>query len=596
MKIRSQDKKGLIEAALGKISCDMVIKNAQVVNVFTGEIYKANVGIYDGFIVHVQGDPDGLERQEKALEGKAYYDAQGQYLLPGFIDAHIHIESTMMTPRNFTKAVLPHGTTTVITDPHEIANVCGIEGVKYMQESSRNLPIRQYLLVPSCVPAVPGKENAGAVFTSKEVENLLDLEGVIGLAEVMDYLGVIGNDQRMVDILKCTEDRDLFIQGHAPYVSGRELSAYLCGGPSSDHESRTPQEVRDKIRNGMYVDARESSMSRNVEALVKGAKDFRYLTHLTFCTDDREPEDILQEGHMNAVVRKAIESGMHPVDAIRSATLNIAQEVGIKNLGAIAPGYAADMMIVDSLEKLCPAAVFSQGQLVVEQGQLKVEIGEQEFSLEKQNTVFVDHLSMEDFKIKAPIEEGYIKTRIIQYDGLNSATTEFVLEDLPVKEGYVDISQDPTLKFVVVINRHGKLNTKGYGIVRNFGTHRGAVASTVSHDSHNLTIVYDHERNGYAAAKDLISLGGGISCAVEGQVVQHLALPIAGLLSPKPCEELAGEATQMKKALRDLGLTEIVNPLLRIATLALPVIPYAKMSDLGMVEVLTQEILPMFEQ
>ncbi|MCR1899727.1 adenine deaminase [Irregularibacter muris] len=596
MKIRSQDKKGLIEAALGKISCDMVIKNAQVVNVFTGEIYKANVGIYDGFIVHVQGDPDGLERQEKALEGKAYYDAQGQYLLPGFIDAHIHIESTMMTPRNFTKAVLPHGTTTVITDPHEIANVCGIEGVKYMQESSRNLPIRQYLLVPSCVPAVPGKENAGAVFTSKEVEDLLDLEGVIGLAEVMDYLGVIGNDQRMVDILKCTEDRDLFIQGHAPYVSGRELSAYLCGGPSSDHESRTPQEVRDKIRNGMYVDARESSMSRNVEALVKGAKDFRYLTHLTFCTDDREPEDILQEGHMNAVVRKAIESGMHPVDAIRSATLNIAQEVGIKNLGAIAPGYAADMMIVDSLEKLCPTAVFSQGQLVVEQGQLKVEIGEQEFSLEKQNTVFVDHLSMEDFKIKAPIEEGYIKTRIIQYDGLNSATTEFVLEDLPVKEGYVDISQDPTLKFVVVINRHGKLNTKGYGIVRNFGTHRGAVASTVSHDSHNLTIVYDHARNGYAAAKDLISLGGGISCAVEGQVVQHLALPIAGLLSPKPCEELAGEATQMKKALRDLGLTEIVNPLLRIATLALPVIPYAKMSDLGMVEVLTQEILPMFEQ
>jgi adenine deaminase len=595
MEIHPRDKQELIEAAMGKRPCDLVILNAQIVNVFTGEIYKGDVGVYDGFIAHIQCDPDNLHREEKELEGKRYYDAQGKFLIPGFIDAHIHIESTMMTPKNFTEVALPHGTTSVVTDPHEIANVCGIEGVRYMHDSSEGLPMRHYVLAPSCVPAVPGKENSGAVFTDKEVKGLLDLNRVIGLAEVMDYLGVINNDKRMVDIIGSVQKRGLFLQGHAPFLSGRELSAYICAGPNSDHESRTSQEARDKMRVGMYVDARESSMSKNVETIVKGISDFRYLTYLTLCTDDREPEDILKDGHMNDVVRSAIKYGMNPIDAIRSATLNTAKEIGVKNLGAIAPGFVGDMIIVDSLEEMIPNAVFYQGDLVAEDGKLKVKLEDKYFDIEDRNTMFVEELEKEDFKIKAPIKEGKIKTRIIKYRELNFSTTDFIIEELPVKNGYIDISHDPDLKYVIVINRHKGYDTKGYGIVRNFGTNIGTIGSTVSHDSHNLTIVYDNYKNAYLAAKDLIKIGGGLCCAVEGELVEHLALPIGGLMSNKPCREIAKEASKMKQALRDIGLTEIDNPLLRIATLALPVIPNAKMSDLGMIDVLSQEILPMFD-
>jgi len=509
MKLKPKNKRALVEAAVGKIPCDLVIKNAKVVNVFTGEIYKGNVGIIDGFIAHIQCDPDGLGRTEKELEGKTYYEANESYLIPGFIDAHIHIESTMMTPKHFAQAVIPHGTTTVVTDPHEIANVCGIKGVKYMHDASEGLPMRQYILAPSCVPAVPNKENSGAVFTDKEVKELLELDRVIGLAEVMDYLGVINNDDRMVDILKCVEDKDLFIQGHAPFVSGRELSAYISAGPISDHESRTGQEARDKMRAGMYVDARDSSISKNVADIVKHLKDFRYLSYLTFCTDDREPEDILKRGHMNDVARAAIKVGMHPIDAIRSATLNVAKEIGVSNLGAIAPGYIGDMVLIDSLEELTPKAVFFEGKLVAKDSKLLVEIEDKKFDIEDKNTVFVNKLEVEDFKIKAPIKEGKIKTNVIKYHELNFSTTDYVVEELPVKDGYLDISHDSNLKFVVVINRHEGFETKGYGIVRNFGTNAGTVGSTVSHDCHNLTIVYDTPENAYLVANDLINISGG---------------------------------------------------------------------------------------
>lgn len=594
MKFLSKNRKALVEAALGKRECDLVIKNAQIVNLFTGEIYSGDVGIFEGFIAHIQCDPDHLQSGEKALKGKTYYDAQGQYLIPGFIDAHIHIESTMMTPRNFCKAVLPHGTTTVITDPHEIANVYGISAVKYMHESSKDLPMRQLILAPSCVPAVPNKENSGAIFTDQEVNQLLDMDRVIGLAEVMDYLGVIHNDKRMVDILRTTEEKDLFIQGHAPFLSGKQLSAYLCGGPISDHESRTAQEAKDKLRAGMYVDGRESSMSQDIEEVLKGVKDFRYHDTLCFCTDDREPEDILKKGHMNDVVRKAIQCGFHPIDAIRSATLNTAREIGIGNLGAIAPGYVADCIITESLEKLIPTAVFYHGKLVAEYGQLHVKIKERDFPIEKENSVFVDSLEVEDFQIKAPIQEGKVKTKVIKYRTLNFSTTDFVERELPVKNGLIDLSDHPELKYIIVINRHKGYCTKGYGIIENFGTSYGTVGSTVSHDSHNLTIIYDTPENGYLVAKDLIHIGGGISCASNHKLMEHLPLPIAGLLSDKSCEELSKQINKMKTALRTLGLTEIKNPLLRIATIALPVIPNAKMSDMGMIDVLTQEFVDMF--
>lgn len=595
MKILPNDKMGLIEAAVGKRKCDLVIKNCNIVNVITGEIYGGEIGIYNGFIAHINCDPDNIKREEKELIGNEYYDAEGKYIIPGLIDAHIHIESTLMTPRNFAKAVIPHGTTTVVTDPHEIANVYGIKGVEYMHTSSEGLPMRQYVLAPSCVPAVLGLENAGAEFDYKDIEKMLDLERVIGVGEVMDFLGVIGNDKRMVEILDLLEEKGMFIQGHAPFLSGRDLSAYLCGGANTDHESRTAQEAKDKIRNGMYVDARESSISKNVKDVISGVKDFRYLTNLTLCTDDREADEILESGHMNAVVRTAIEAGLNPIDAIRSATLNIARELGITNLGAIAPGFVADLVIIEDLEKMDVKAVFYNGKLVAQDNKLIEEIEEKVYDIEKENSVHVKKLSLDDFKLKAPIKEGKINVKVIKYLMQTSSATEFVTEELPVKDGYIDISHDSNLKFVAVINRHGILDNKTVAVVRNFGTNKGAVGSTVSHDSHNLTIVYDNPENALVVAEDLINMGGGLSCALDNKIKANLQLKVAGLMSHLPAEELSVIANKMKSALREMGITEMKNPLLRIVTLALPVIPKAKMSDMGVVDVLNKKLINIFK-
>ncbi|MDU5105853.1 adenine deaminase [Clostridium sp.] len=592
MKILPKDKKGLIEAAIGKRPCDLVIRNANIVNVFTGEIYNGNIGIYDGFITHISADIDNSIKED--IEAKDYYDAKGKYVIPGLIDSHIHIESTLMTPRGFAREVIPYGTTTVVTDPHEIANVHGVRGIKYMHDSSEDLPMRQYVLAPSCVPAVLGLENAGAEFFVEEIEEMLNLDRVIGLGEVMDFIGVIENSDRMVSILEEAEKRGSFIQGHAPFLNGRMLSAYLCGGATTCHESRTSQEARDKIRNGMYVDARESSISKNVTDIVKGVKNFAYLDNLTLCTDDREADEILKNGHMNDVVRRAIKAGLNPIDAVRSATINSAREIGITNLGAIAPGYVADLVVLDDLEDMLVKTVIFQGEIVAEDGVLLKAIEDKKYDIELENSVHVDKLSLEDFKLKAPIENGQIKVNVIRYNSQASSSTEIIEEVVEVENGYVTLKDNDDLRFVIVINRHGKLNTKSIGLVRGFGINKGALGSTISHDSHNLTIVYKDINEAFKVAKDLISMGGGISCAIDGEIKEHIQLEVAGLMTTKSASEIAVVAEKMKEILRGIGLTEIKNPLLRIVTLALPVIPEGKMSDLGLINVNKKEIVSIF--
>ena len=589
MKIQPSNKRALLKAALGTIESDMVITNVQLVNVITGEIYPADVFVYDGMIAHVEYKEPGKELSK----AKQVVDGEGRYLIPGFIDAHEHIESSMMTPRNFAKGVIPNGTTTVITDPHEIANVCGLEGVRYMHESSEGLPMRQLIDIPSCVPAVPGLENAGAEFLVKEIEELSSLERVIGLAEVMDFLAVINGEDRMMDIIDFMDKKGLYLQGHAPYVSGRMLSAYLCGGPNTCHETRDSDEALEKIRNGMFVDARDSSITKNVKEVYEGVKGIKFFDHLCFCTDDREADDILHVGHLNDVVRAAISYGMDPVTAIKSATYNTAREIHIENLGAIAPGYVADMLLVDSLEELKPAKVFFSGQLVAENGQLVAEIEDRSYPLEQKNTMFVKDLTVEDFKIKAPIQEGTVKVNAMEYKDLLLSSTLHTVLELPVKDGCVQLTDD-TLKYVAVVNRHEGHDTIGLGIVKGFGTTCGALASTVSHDSHNLTIVYDTPENALKAAQALIACGGGMSAVKDGELLHVLELPLAGLISLKPADELAKDSQKMKEANRALGLVDMENPLLRIVTLALPVIPNVKMSDLGMVDVLKKELIPLF--
>ncbi|MCI9092463.1 MAG: adenine deaminase [Coprobacillus sp.] len=588
MKIRCKDKKVLLKAALGEINSDLAITNAKIVNMFNGNIDHGTVYVKDGFIAHIELN------DEETIKADEVVDAKGMYLIPGLIDSHEHIESSMMVPRNFAKAVIPWGTTTVITDPHEIGNVWGVEGVKYMHDDADDLPMRQCIDIPSCVPAVPGLENAGADFLAKEIEELTKLPRVLGLAEVMDFLAVIHGEDRMMDILDVAEKKGLYLQGHAPFLSGRMLSAYLCGGPNTCHESRDTNEAYEKYRNGMFLDMRDSSMCKNIPAVWDAVKDSRYLDHLCLCTDDRESEDILVHGHMNDVVRIAIQNGMNPIDAIRSATYNTAREVGLKNLGAIAPGYAADMILLNDLEEMTPSVVFYGGQKVAENGKLCVEIKDHSFELERRNSVSIKPLTVDDFTIKAPIENGKVKANIMEFEDPINSLSDVASVELDVVDGKI-VLNDPDLKFVAVVNRYQNNDNIAVHVVRGFGTTHGALASTVSHDSHNLTIVYDYAENALMAANELKRVGGGMCAVEDGKIIHTLELPVAGLLSLKPAEELAKDANLMKQANRQLGLTQLENPLLRIVTLALPVVPNAKMSDLGLVDVNNKKLIPLFD-
>ena len=584
------NRKELIKAALGLVECDLAIKNAQLLNVFTGEVYPATVFVYDGAIAHVEyrNLEEGLDKVKNVV------DAEGKYLIPGLIDAHMHVESSMLTPRNFAKVSIPSGTTTIVMDPHEIGNVYGVEGVKYMHDSGEGLPQRQFVDIPSCVPAVPECENAGAEFFAKEIEELAELKRVIGLAEVMDYIGVINQEDRMADIIHAAERKGLYLQGHAPFVSGRNLSAYLIGGPVTDHESRTGEEAIEKLRSGMYIDSRESSITHNVKDIWEGVKHCKFFDHYCLCTDDREADDLLHEGHINYVVNAAIKYGMDSVTAIKSATLNTAREINVTDLGAIAPGYVADMLLVEDLSNIHPTHVFFEGKLVAQDGKLLQPIEDKEYEIETRNSVQLKELSLDDFHVDTPVENGKVNVNVMVYPNLELSSTYVEKTEFEVKDGSIILPNDD-YKFVIVLNRYGK-GTIGKGIVKGFGTKKGALASTVSHDSHNLTVVYDNETDALLVANTLKECGGGMCAAYNGTVLSTLPLPLAGLMSLKSAEELSVVSQKMKQAIVELGLTDMENPLLRIVTLALPVIPEVKMSDLGLVDVLTKKIVPFYAE
>lgn len=591
MKLKQKNKKVLLKAALGKIKVDRAITNVQLVNVITGEIYPATVFIHEGFIVHVEDTNlnEGLDNVVDVIDGN------NQYLIPGLIDAHVHIESSMMIPRNFATASLPHGTTTVITDPHEIANVYGVEGVKYMLDASEGLPQRQLIDIPSCVPSVLNLEFAGAEFKPEHIKELAQYDRVIGLAEVMDFIGVIDGDDRMLDIIEVAEKMGLYIQGHAPGVRGRDLSAYVVGGPTTCHETRVSDEALDKMRKGMFIDARDSSLAKNVTDILKGLEGVRYYDHLCLCTDDRESDEILNIGHMNDVVNNAIRSGLHPIDAIRSASYNTAREIKADDLGAIAPGYIADMLLVESLEEIHPTHVFFEGELVSKDTKLINEIPHTEFEIETRNSVSTKELTVNDFIIDVGGRSGEVEVNIINYPSAKVSLTEMTTEMIPIKDGRLDISHDTNLKFVAIVNRHHHNDKIGLGVIRNFGSDKGTLATTVSHDSHNLTVVYDNPEDALVAAQELIRVGGGQTAVLNQEVKYTLELRVGGLMSTKDPVSLAEDANKMKAVNREFGMLEHENPLLRIVAMALIVIPKFKMSELGMIDVLNKEIVPTFK-
>jgi adenine deaminase len=589
MIIRVSNRRVLIDAAMGRIDHDLILFNANILNVYTGEILHGEIWIHEGFITHVE-ETDCLTVTGKALKT---IDIQGAYVIPGLIDPHVHIESSMLTPRRFAQAILPHGTTTVVTDPHEIANVYGIKGVQYMHDNGLDSPLRQLIHVPSCVPSVLGLENAGAVFGPEEIEKLFELKMVCGLAEVMDFIGVINNEERMHELLDVAHRKGRFIQGHAPTLIGHELSAYRLGGAASDHEVTTAKEALDSIRSGIYVDARDSSIAMNIHSIYQGIKSLRYLDRVTLCSDDVEAQDVLEHGSVDALINKIIQEGMDPIDAIRCATLNAASQIKEEALGAIAPGCVADLVVTDSLSVVKAKQVYVSGKLVAENGTLIEAMIEKEDPLEKQNSVILPELSIERLTLKAPIENGEVKVNIMAYDTATSSMTHLSKEVMKVKDGKL-VFCDPDLKIVAVINRYGK-DQLALHVVRHFGSQEGCIASTVSHDSHNLVMVYEDPKDALIAAKHLQTIQGGMCTVNKGVVTGSLALPVAGLMANVSVETMAAQSEALKVQLKALGLTKLENPLLRIVTLALPVIPFVKMSDMGCVDVINKAFIPLYE-
>lgn len=591
-KIATPDRRELLKAVLGEIKADLAVKNTRYLNLFTGEEYPATIFIHNGFVVHVEADDlkAGLDNVKEVI------DADGAYIVPGLIDAHVHIESSMLTPRNFAAAVIPHGTTTVITDPHEVGNVAGEEAVRYMHDAGLDLPMRQWINIPSSVPAVPGLEEAGAVFDAGVVDRLAKLKNVIGLAEMMDYKGVEQGSERTISMIEAAERNDLYVQGHVPNEFGRALSAYAVGGPTTDHETRTGEEAKSKLRTGMYLDARESSMAKNIDAIWDGIKNLPWRDRLALCTDDREAADLLKDGHMDHVVKRIIQNGMPATEAIRASSLHAAQEVGVTNLGAIAPGYVADFLLVRDLQNFEPEQVYFEGKLVAKNGKMVVPIEPKEFEIEKRNTVNVLPLDLKDFQLRAPNgqQNGKVKVNVPVYVDYNDSMTRLQVEEHEVKDGIVDIGDDPDLAYVITVNRYGKAN-KSVGLIRHFGEVNGAIGSTIAHDHHNMMIVYRYPKAAQRVYEALVKCGGGISCSSEDNLLQTLELPVFGLMSNEDCFETAKKGKVMEETVKSIGL-DTLKPLLRIVTLGLTVMPEFKYSDLGLVDVLETKLTPIFSK
>lgn len=460
-----------------------------------------------------------------------------------------------------------------------------------MLKASENLPMNQYFLVPSCIPSVMKLENTGAEFDADLVDKLLEKDRILGLGEVMDYIGVIHNDKRMEDIIDVAYRKNMFLQGHSPELQGSELSAYLCGGPYTCHETRDGVHAIDKIRKGMTVDARESSISKNIASIIENIKSFKSPRNLTLCTDDREPKDILEKGHINDCVRVAIKAGLEPIEAIRAVTLNTAQIYRLDKRGAIAPSYFADMLVIDNLKDINVEKVFFEGELVAENNKLLVQINKPHIDLENKNTINIDELKVEDFMIKAPIENGKLEIVGMEYINKISSVTRKKTFTVNVKDGYVDLEGDE-LNFAISINRYGK-KTKAIAVVENFYVNRGAIATTYSHDSHNLTIIYKKPIDALVAAQRVKNIAGGIVVVENEKVVKELPFPIGGMLSKNSAYELGNYIVDMNKVLRDYGI-ESASPITRPSTLSLIVIPEVKLSDMGLIDVVKQEIIKQF--
>lgn len=537
----------------------LVIKNANVVNVFTDEIVRADVAVYEDVIIGVG-----------SYSGENEIDAGGAYLAPGFIDAHVHIESSMVIPSSFMKVIMPHGTTTVIADPHEIANVAGAAGIRAMYKLTDELPLRVLFMLPSCVPATPF-EHSGAKLVAEDMEQFMHKSRILGLGEVMDANSVINCSQEMLDKLRLFDKRP--IDGHAPMLEGMGLNAYRVAGAFSDHECSTYEEVKQKLATGMNILLRIGSAANNMDSVLRRiAKEKLPTRNMMFCTDDKHIEDIRREGHINANARMAVAAGIDPIDAIKMASYNAARAYGIRGIGAIAPGYKADMVLLEDLKDFKVKQVISRfGRPYTGEEQMPSPI----LPPQVFNSVRLPEISKYDLALRCHVSAPVIKMIPHQL------VTELVYRDVERDENGCFIPSEGMVK-LAVIERHHATGSMAVGILEGLGIKHGAVASTVAHDSHNLVVAGDNDEDMLMAIESLRDCGGGYSVVSRGVVLARLPLPIAGLITAAPVNDVLEIQQALLDALYSLGAKRDSDPLIALSFMALPVIPAVKLTDEGL--------------
>jgi adenine deaminase len=578
---KSSWKKRVLTAAKSELA-DLVIKNGRIVDVFNLSLYEADIAITDGVIVGIG-----------QYEGKEIVDAAGKYVCPGFIDGHVHIESAMVTPEEFAKVVVPHGVTTIIADPHEIGNVSGSKGIQFMIDHAKNIPLNVYYMLPSCVPATPF-ENAGAVLAAEDLAPFYESEYVLGLGEVMDFPSVFHFEEGMMRKISDALERGVCVDGHAAGVNADGINVYRTAGIRTDHECVSAEEVTERLQRGMYVMLREGSAARDLRVLLKAVNE-KNARRCLFVTDDKHLDDLLAEGSIDYNVRVAIEEGFDPLLAIGMATLNAAECFGLKGKGAVAPGYDADLLLLDSLSDVTVCSVYRGGRLVAENGEcLPFGVGADASSIpsELMNSVRIGKILEKDLMLF--VEEGAAEANVIEIVP-NSLVTKRSREKVNVSGGAFQPSvQEDQLKLIVV-ERHHRTGNIGMGIVKGFGFKRGAIASTVAHDSHNIVAVGTNDNDLYTAIKTIEAMNGGLVVVNNGEVLASLPLKVSGLISTKDYRTIVQELKGLDAALEQLGFGGGFNVFQTLSFLALPVIPELKLTDMGLFDVVEFKHIGLFE-
>lgn len=569
-----------VAAATGSKKAELVLKNAQIVNVFTQSVETGDIAIEGGYIVGI-GNYEGITEK----------DLGGAYVCPGFLDGHIHIESSMTSPGEFERAVVPHGTIAVITDPHEIANVAGTAGIRFMMQSAQKLDLDVYFMLPSCVPATDLDES-GAELLARDLEPFYADEKVLGLAEMMNAFGVTHGDKGCFEKLVQARSLKKAIDGHAPALSGKELNSYVTAGIRSDHECSDFEEAKEKFARGQWIMIRQGTAAKNLKALM-GMFEDPYYQRCLLVTDDKHPGDLIRIGHIDAIIREAVSMGADPIRAIRMGTLNAAAYFGLHDMGAVAPGYKADLAVFDDLRTLNVKQVYKGGKLVAENGKmLHQKEKNTDWSTEIKERVFHSFhrvpITVEELQLK---ETTGTHQRVIDMVAHELITKERIEEwkELPGVAPGVDISRD--IVKLAAIERHKNTGHVGLGFLGKYGLKKGAVATSIGHDSHNLVIAGVTDEDMVLAGNRVIENGGGLAIALEGKVLADLPLPIGGLMADEPVEVVDEKLEHMKKLSVELGISEDIDAFMTLAFISLPVIPKLRLNTYGVVDVEKHQVV-----